>query len=387
MGFTAHPLYILAVLCFIIVAGEWLATKKYFHHIGTSLIVILLTAIVANVQLLPSSGSVTPVYDGIFTYVAPIAIFFLMLDVKLASLKYAGLPMLLLFLLGAAGTMAGVVAGYYFLSPGNSTGSFTAALAGMYTGTYTGGSINFNAVALHYNLSKQGNLYAAATAVDNIMSAVWIIVTLTVPRLLQRRFKRKFIHQLTGTGGLQQQPVPENHLDTEQVNPKGMAVLLGIGCLSIFLADALQQVFPKVPAVLTLTTIALALAQFRRVQRLKGSKVLGLFSVYLFLAVIGAYCDIQALLNDGRLALLLLAWVVTILLVHGLILFGAGAVFKQDWDMIAIASQANIGGATTAIANARSLDRMDLYLPAILVGSLGSAIGTYLGFLVAFMFG
>ena len=385
MGFTTHPLYILAVLCIIIVAGEWLATKKYFHHIGTSLIVIILTAVVANMRLLPSSGTVTPVYDGIFTYIAPIAIFFLMLDVKLSSLKYAGLPMLLLFLLGAAGTIAGVVAGYYFLSPGKLTGDFSHALAGMYTGTYTGGSINFNAVALHYNLSKQGNLYAAATAVDNIMSAVWIIVTLTLPRVLQRRIKRKYIQSNKGTGETQQL-LQQQQNDDEQVNPKAIAVLLGIGCLSIFLADALQQVFPKIPSVLTLTTIALLLAQIPWIQKQKGSKVLGLFSVYLFLAVIGAYCDIQALLHDGRLALVLLAWVIITLLVHGIMIFGAGALFKQDWDMIAIASQANIGGATTAIANARSLNRMDLYLPAILAGSLGSAIGTYLGFLVAFTF-
>jgi uncharacterized membrane protein len=49
----------------------------------------------------------------------------------------------------------------------------------------------------------------------------------------------------------------------------------------------------------------------------------------------------------------------------------------------AVASQANIGGGTSALALARSLGRRDLVLPAILVGSLGTALGTYLGLAVA----
>ena len=57
----------------------------------------------------------------------------------------------------------------------------------------------------------------------------------------------------------------------------------------------------------------------------------------------------------------------------------------RDWEMIAIVSQANIGGGTTAIALAETFDRKELILPAILVGSLGNAVGTYLGFLVIYI--
>jgi len=51
--------------------------------------------------------------------------------------------------------------------------------------------------------------------------------------------------------------------------------------------------------------------------------------------------------------------------------------------MLGIASQANIGGASSALALARSINRTDLQLPAVLVGVLGNAIGTYLGIWVA----
>lgn len=75
--------------------------------------------------------------------------------------------------------------------------------------------------------------------------------------------------------------------------------------------------------------------------------------------------------------------ILSLVLIHALIVFGIGAFTKQDWDVLGIASQANIGGATSALALAKSLNRPDLQLPAVLVGTLGNAIGTYLGILVA----
>jgi len=67
--------------------------------------------------------------------------------------------------------------------------------------------------------------------------------------------------------------------------------------------------------------------------------------------------------------------------------FVVGLLFRQDWDVVAVASQANIGGSTSALALAKSLGRTDLLLPAILVGSLGNGVGTYLGFAVAGVLG
>ena len=65
------------------------------------------------------------------------------------------------------------------------------------------------------------------------------------------------------------------------------------------------------------------------------------------------------------------------------ILFFIGGIFKQDWDIISIASNANIGGATSAPVCANSIGRPDLQLPGLIAGSVGNAIGTYLGILVA----
>jgi uncharacterized membrane protein len=72
-----------------------------------------------------------------------------------------------------------------------------------------------------------------------------------------------------------------------------------------------------------------------------------------------------------------------VILVHGTLVLIGGGLLKYDWEMVAIASQANIGGSSSALALAKSMKRDDLLLAAVLIGSLGNGIGTYLGFLIA----
>jgi hypothetical protein len=54
-----------------------------------------------------------------------------------------------------------------------------------------------------------------------------------------------------------------------------------------------------------------------------------------------------------------------------------------DRDIVSIASNANIGGSTSAPVCAASLGRPDLQLPGLLAGTIGNAIGTYVGIAVA----
>jgi uncharacterized membrane protein len=377
---VTDTLFILFVLCLNVIICEWLSTKPGFRHIGTALLVILLTALEANLRVIPTTE--TPVYEGIFGYVAPFALFLLLLSVNLKDLRQAGLPMLTMYLIGSAGTIIGVVTSVWLFSAPETIGNLYYALAGMFTGTYIGGSINFHAVALHYGVSKAGNLFIAATAADNIMTTLWMVATLSIPRFLQRRYPR----QLPTAIPLRTTDTASNpYSDSETMNPSDLGMLLAMGLGAIFVSKQLAAVVPAIPFVLILTTLALIMAQFRRVNNLPGSRLLGLFCIYIFLAVIGAYCDVAALLHDGQLAIILFGMILVLVLIHAVILFGLGAFFKQDWAVLSIASQANIGGATSALALAKSLNRPDLQLPAVLVGTLGNAIGTYLGILVAEM--
>jgi uncharacterized membrane protein len=370
-----NPLYILTVLCGLIFVSEWLTKNTFLKHISGSLLVIILGAILANVGFIPSASNASPVYDSIFTYVAPASIFYLLLGVNLKELRKAGLPMLITFVLGSVGTSLGVFLALQVIDYQAVFKENYQAIAGMMTGTYTGGSANFNAVALHYDVVREGAVYTGIVVADNIVTAIWMLVTLSLPALMMKLRPHKELKMKNG-GEVNQ------YAEREHVGPLRLGLMLFIGLAAMMVSNLLAE-HTAIPSVLILTTIALILAQIKAVQDIPGAKMLGMFAVYLFLVVVGAFCEVTALVEVGEHALSLLLFTVTIVLVHGAFLLSMALMLKSDWSMVAIASQANIGGASTALALAKSFKRNDLLLPAILAGSLGTGLGTYLGFLIA----
>lgn len=374
------PIYIISFLLFLIFISEWLCKHTFLKYISSSLLVIILGAIVANLGWIPSASNASPLYDTIFQYVAPASIFFLLLGVNLKELRKAGMPMLVAFVLGSLGTVIGVSVALQLINYEEVFGVDYAAIAGMMTGTYTGGSANFNAVALHYGVVKDGAIYTGVVVADNIITAVWMVVTLSIPTLMSKLKPNKTeIRKDSGEN------LPNK--EQESLNPMHLALILFIGVASMMVSNNLAEYASSlglsIPSILILTTIALILAQLRRIQSISGARLLGMFSIYLFLVVVGAFCEISALVEVGTHAFDILLFTSMIVIIHGLFLIGCGWVLKTDWSIIAIASQANIGGASTALALAKSFNRNDLLLPAILAGSLGSGLGTYLGFLIA----
>ncbi|NNJ89145.1 MAG: DUF819 family protein [Eudoraea sp.] len=360
----------------MVIAATYAAKTRFGKKLGTALIVIVFTAVLANLGLIPSASNSIPLYDAIFTYLAPISIFYLLLGVNLTSIKKAGAPMIVLFLLGSLTTTIGILIAWFLLQPQSILGDDGITIAGMLTGTYTGGSINFNAIALEYNFQEKGILYAGTIAVDNVITTLWIIVTLSIPVALRGIWKDKRV------------AVTKSTLETVEKNKISMHSLMWLvflGIAAYYFSEGISIVFPKVPSILTITTVGILLAQLPFVNRLHGAHTLGLYLVFLFLAVIGAYCEISSVMELQEIGISLLLFASLAVLVHGVLLIVLGGLIYRDWDMIAIVSQANIGGGTTAIALAETFERNELILPAILVGTLGNALGTYLGFLVLFI--
>ena len=360
----------------MVILSDYAAKTKLGKKLGIALLVILFTAVVANLKLIPSASNSIPLYDGIFTYLAPISIFYLLLGVRLTAIKKAGAPMIILFVLGSLATTLGILIAWYLLSPQGVLGAQGEIIAGMLTGTYTGGSVNFNAIALEYDFQKQGVLYAGTIAVDNVVTALWIVVTLAMPSVLRSFWKEQ---KVVSTDNQATETV------SEQLTFHSLIWLAFLGVFAYYISELIAIYVPSIPSILTLTTIGILLAQTKFVSNLPGSQMLGLYLVYLFLAVIGAFCEISAVVELKNVGLTLLLFASIAVILHGIILVVLARLTYRDWDMVAIVSQANIGGGTTAIALAESFNRKELILPAILVGTLGNALGTYLGFLVIYL--
>ena len=376
------PLFILCIILAAAALAEWLAGKPFFRHFGGALIVIVIVALLANLGVVPTFANAPPVYGHLLSVGAPVSIFLLLLNIHLPALAKAGGPMLMAFGLGGVGTIVGVTVSAWATGSSQWLGEFSAPFTGMFVATYTGGGANFNALALHYNVMEQGVLFAGANAVDNLVTAIWMGSLLVLPAILRRFAPSRTPHKTFDA--------QEDDADADRNDPRpnifSLSVLLAMALsahwLSLLLAELLTGLGMNIPSVLILTTIALMAAQFRWVRQLEGAQMLGTYGAYLFLAVIGAFCDLSALAGLGTLGLQLLAFVGLAVAIHGAVVFGIGLATKTDPDLLAVASTANVGGATTVMPLARSLGRNELLLPGILVGSLGNAVGTYLGFAV-----
>lgn len=373
MTIFQDPLYVMSILGLMVILAVYAGRYGFGKKLGAALLVILFTAVIANLGLIPTASNTIPLYDAIFTYLAPLGIFYLLLGVSLKSIKKAGAPMIVLFLIGSFATTVGILIAWYLIDPQSVIGEDAAIIAGMLTGTYTGGSANFNAVALAYNFQEKGILYAGTIAVDNVVSTIWIIITIALPSILRRFWKDQKVKSTNKEVEME---------EAKSIDFYSLIWLVFLGIVSYFISEELSKLFPQIPSIITLSTIAILLAQTKFIRTLRGSHELGLYLVYIFLAVIGAYCELSAVIELRTIGLVLLLFALLAVFFHGIIIIVLGSFFYKDWEMIALTSQANIGGGTTAIALAETFGRKELIVPAILVGSLGNALGTYLGFLV-----
>lgn len=360
----------------------WLEGRfGWARSVGAALIAIVLGAALSNLGLVPSRS---PVYDGIFGPVTSLAIAWLLIAVRFGDLREAGPGMLVAFAIGVAGTAIGSVVGTGILGP--ILGDEAWKLAGVTTGTYSGGSLNF--VAVGRELGLPTSLFAAATAADNIVTAAWFGATLLIPLWLARerpdRLAGASPDRLAGASPAPDTPagVSGQLQYSDTLKGTDLTFLVAIGLGLIWLSEALAAALPAVPKILWLTTLALLVGQVPAVRRLSGAMLLGSVALHLFFVLMGIGSRVSEIARVGPGVLYLMAIVVA---VHGVVLYGAGRFARLSPDKLSVASQAAIGGPTTAMALASARRWPGLILPGMAVGLLGYAVGNYLGFAIAYL--
>ncbi len=136
------PLLVAALIAGTTALAFWLDHRfATLSKVGAALMALFFGAVISNIGLVPQES---PVYGVIEGPVVSLAIVYLLLSVRLADLKQAGPMMVALFVVASFGTALGALVGALIFSGG--IGAVTWKLAGAFTGTYTGGSLNFAAV-------------------------------------------------------------------------------------------------------------------------------------------------------------------------------------------------------------------------------------------------
>ena len=161
-----------------------------------------------------------------------------------------------------------------------------------------------------------------------------------------------------------------------------IALLWGGGVLLVSdrMGSVLNLLGVELPSILVLTTVALMAAQLPRADSRSACYGVGLLLIQPFFAVIGLSSSLGALFGDGLPVLLYAGLVV---LVQAIVVLQASRWFRWPLAECLVASQAAVGGPSTALALAGSLERPSLVLPSVAIGLLGYLLGTYLGLAVS----
>ena len=355
----------------------WLALQlernfAAFKALGAALVGILLGMVLSNTGLVPGTS---PTYDWLSSTGVSLAVVLILLNVDLDSIRSAGPRMFVAFLIGAVATAVGALAGA--LTVGRAVGPEAWKLAGQFTGTYTGGGMNFAALGRAFDTSA--DMFTAAVAADVALTAVWMAACLMAPLLIGR----SAIATDQDAGATDGDDLGVAQSLTSSLRPVAiadLAALVAIAAAALWLAGRLAEAVPLLPEVLWLSTIALVLAQIPAIRGLHGGALLGNYLLLLFLAANGAQSVLANIFRVGPAVFWFAAITIT---VHGVGIFGIGKLMGIDAGTLAVASQANVGGPASAVALAGARGYADRVLPGVAVGLLGYAVGNYSGFLIA----
>lgn len=383
-----HHLAVFAAIMVIASAAFLLEKTRIGAQLTGAVIAILLAIAASNLNIIPHDA---PAYGFIFKYIVPALIPLFLFQADLRRLVREASRTTAAFILATIGTIAGVIVAALLLDlSALATVADTvperreAAVVGLFASTYIGGSVNYAALGEVTGLNSDASFFAAATAADNLFSAVYLSILALLPGLqwLSRYFASHTVTPLTP------QPPPEPGDEATQTQQPALSgpVTAASLCLVLTAAVALVAVTDAIVTsfnlagwryvVLTLLTLSLATGLPQLRYHLAGGFELGVALSFSFFAAIAAGANITAMIN---VAPLLIALVLILLTVHLLVLLTLGALCRLTLPELITASNAAVLGATTAPAMAATKGWHDQVTPGVLVGVLGYALGTVIG--------
>ena len=362
-----------AVVLIIAALGLWAETTKIGLKISGAVITILSGLVLSNVGVIPTKA---PVYDVIWTYILPLSIPLILFEANIKRIIKESGRTLLGFVIGAVGTVSGAVVGFYLFELGNSADKLVAAFGA----AYIGGTLNFVATAKATELGSS-DLLAAGIASANLVVTVYLVglFLLANSRLLENWLATSTNHHEDYT----KQEITPTQIQT---NATSILYAITISLVICALGHALENWFDwSGMAILSITVITVALATTYPdfFNRLRIGGQLGAVLLQIFFAAIGASASVYAIIEFGPALLFLAAF---ILITHFIFVIIGAKLLSLTLQETLVASNACAAGAPTAAAMAVSMRRPELILPGILCGTLGYAIGNFVGLSISKLF-
>ena len=369
--------------------GFW---NKFYKYVPSVLLCYFIPALFNTFGII--SGENSGLYSMASRYLLPASLILLTLGIDMKGLRRLGPKSIIMFFAGTLGVIIGgpiafatvgsIFPDIFFFGEEETWRGLSTV-----SGSWIGGGANQAAMLEVFGASK--TLFAQMIAVDVIIANIWLGI------LLYSSQHRDKINRMLRADNSEiialEQRMEKMHLErgVRETGTSDWMVILGVAfggtALSHFLADYIapwiDANYPQLAQysltsgffwiVIIATTFGLFLS-FSKAKNLEsyGASNIGSLFLYVLVATIGMSMDLKALFDNPKFFFIGGIWII----IHALVMIIVARIIKAPLFLIAVGSQANIGGAASAPIVAVAFNKF-LAPVGVLLAVLGYAVGTY----------
>lgn len=382
-------------------SSEQKGYKKFYKYVPPILLCYFIPGILNTANII--SGEDSGIYKVASRYLLPASLILLIMGVDLKELWKMRRKAGIMFMAGSVGILLGGPLAIMITSainPNIIQGGMgpDATWRGLATvaGSWSGGSANM--AALYEVFKPEIGLYSGMIALDVIIANIWLAT------LLYGVSKRSKINKFLRADHNEMDAVQakfENYQKSILRIPTmpDLMVILAVGLGGTGLAHFLVSLI--VPWIKTnapqlerfnLTSeffwlivlsstmgLLLSLTRARKLEGVGASNIGSLF-LYILIGTIGMQMNILNVFENPGLLALGLIWIT----VHASLMILMARILRVNYFFLAVASEANIGGAPTASIVAAAF-HPSLIPVAVLLSVFGYAVGNYVGYLTGIL--
>ena len=369
---------LLFIILLMVAFSLWLQKFKVFKSLGPVLTVVVIGIILSNTHIVPISHDL---YGSISTYCVQAGISICLLSMNVTELKKLNRQPVIA-LVSAIASVCVVAIGLGIIFAPHMVEGWKCA--GMFVGTYTGGTPNLTAIATGVDCSRE--TLAAANAADYVVSTPLMVAMFAAPAFFKASKKWNKLWPYSFTQEELEEGGSEHLMADKEWSIKDIAWLLTIGFGVAFVTTAVaQRIFPdtfwKAGRLLLVTTVSICLAQLKPVKKLRGNLDLGLFISLCFLATIGFAVDIKQFIGS---AFIMTLYVFLMLIGCTLLNFIICRIFKIKYEYVLLSMVGCIVDGPTASLTAAGGGWKSLINVGLIMGVIAGACGNYAGIFVAY---
>lgn len=269
-----------------------------------------------------------------------------------------------------------------------------AELSGMAIGLYTGGTPNLNAIGNIFGLSP--SLIGLANLSDMLIGAIFYLFLLTLCKpLLSKILHQKndviYMTKETSIENMDELNLKEFQISKRLLKMIGISFLmaligaiLGLGVWIILGAQDGKMIDLLVPTLMISVTVFGIIGSFNKtIRETKGMNVVGQYFILVFSFALASSINFNQL-QDMFVDVIILYGAITlgVFIVHTII----SRLLNIDADCTMVTLTAGLYGPAFVPAITKQIKNDKLTAPGLITGSIGYAIGTFLGMLLVYLF-